>query len=1305
VERGPAAPAAAPVYLVVPGYEILDELGRGGMGVVYKARQLKADRLVALKMIRAVEHAGVQDRLRFQIEAEAVARLQHPNIVQLFEVGEVGGQPFFSLEFCGGGTLTQLLKKGALAPREAAELIEILARAIHYAHLRGVVHRDLKPGNVLLSFSRDPVGERGPTRSPAGSRPNEAVPKITDFGLAKRLDAEARDVSWTGTVLGTPSYMAPEQAAGKVRDTGPGADVYSLGALLYECLTQRPPFVGATNLDTLHQVLHNEPVPPSRRAGKVPRDLETICLKCLRKQPEERYSDAEALADDLARFRAGEPVRARPVGRLERAVRWARRNPALAAAVALLICAAGLASWFAVDANRQAIETRRANVELDKTVGELSEKRDRLEGTLARTCLSPLAMRPGPLIDAEIAALEQVATQRREPLASRFVREALTDSTWTPGFAARAEYAWQAALGLDRKRRTEAEQLLVAELRATKSAGQRHDVALAAAALGDLSPETTATTATALARSMAETSDPDLLTRLAASLAALAARMAPQDSAAVCAQGGAALAEALGKTTDPYAGFGLREALPALADRMTPKEAAHVASLVERAMSQRTQSSALVGLAMTLSTLAARMEPSEAAAMLTQVKAAEPEVRHALGNGLAAVAGRMAPKDAVTTLTRALGQSSDWPGKMPLAGALSAAAARLEPHEAVAALAQAVDQTRNNQARAVLAAGLSAAAARLEPREAAAALTRAIGQTRDEAALKHLALGLSAAADRLVPEEAAALCGPPAAVLIQVLAGTTDPNRLEHLTPGLAALAAHLDRAQAADGAAALIQAMGRTTDPWAPAHLAQGLSAVAARLERKEAAELCGPAAVALTEAISKEVWLGVLHRQTAAVPALAARLESKQVAVMCRSVVAALTQAMVRNHDRDARRGLGDDLSAVVACMGPKDAAATLVEMMAQVTDDGVKERLTYALSGVAPRLEPAEAAEVCNSAVAALADTVGSGIQNRNAETRAAALSALAFRMAPKRAADVLARATAEATDPLALAQLAHGLSGVAARLERKAAADLCGPAAAKLVRSMSEEVGPYGLYRQVQGLRALAAHLHQRDVVDTAATLTRAMEKTTNPNLAIGLAVLAAHLDPKEAAELCAPAVAKLTLAMNKTTDGNVLRELAYGMGPPAAQVEPEAAAATIFRAFAKTADPHARASLAQGLAAVLARETSDTSSQRRVALAGTVAGLTNPDSLRVPGVLAANAAGLHPALAPLPLPLSAQTLVDILKHPLCVGEARRLVLQQLGRHYGRTFPDQWEFARFAEEKQLDLDLLSPPRDRTLGKARR
>jgi hypothetical protein len=299
----------------VSGYEILRELGRGGMGVVYEARHLRLNRVVALKMILAGAHAGADQLERFRTEAEAIARLQHANIVQVFEVGEHDGRPYLALEFCTGGSLEQKLNGTPLPPQEAAGLVETMARAMHTAHQKGVIHRDLKPANVLLA-------EHG-------------SPKITDFGLAKKFGEPGQTAS--GAVMGTPSYMAPEQAGYKpdaqVKEIGPACDVYALGAILYECLTGRPPFKAATALDTLIQVVSDEPVPPAQLQPKTPRDLETICLRCLHKEARRRYMTAQELADDLRRFLEGEPIRARPVGRAERAAKWAKRKPAVAALV------------------------------------------------------------------------------------------------------------------------------------------------------------------------------------------------------------------------------------------------------------------------------------------------------------------------------------------------------------------------------------------------------------------------------------------------------------------------------------------------------------------------------------------------------------------------------------------------------------------------------------------------------------------------------------------------------------------------------------------------------------------------------------------------------------------------------------------------------------------------------------------------------------------------------------------------------------------------------------------------------------
>jgi serine/threonine protein kinase len=336
---GPAEPG--PDCGGLPGYEILEELGRGGMGVVHKARQTRLNRIVALKMILAGQHAGEEARARFLVEAEAIAAVRHPGIVQIHDYGTYGELAFFVLEFCAGGSLAGRLAGRPLPAREAADLVEQVARGIQAAHDKGIIHRDLKPGNVLLD-------ENG-------------RPKVTDFGLARRVEGSS-GLTQTGAVMGTPSYMAPEQATDS-KTVGPGADVYALGAILYECLTGKPPFLAASTHETLQQVIHEEPIGVRQLNRAVPRALETICHKCLEKKPARRNASAAELGDDLNRFLQGRPILARPPGFLERLSRWTYRDPLVAlgllATAVLTVLGLGLASYWghstAIDGYREGL--------------------------------------------------------------------------------------------------------------------------------------------------------------------------------------------------------------------------------------------------------------------------------------------------------------------------------------------------------------------------------------------------------------------------------------------------------------------------------------------------------------------------------------------------------------------------------------------------------------------------------------------------------------------------------------------------------------------------------------------------------------------------------------------------------------------------------------------------------------------------------------------------------------------------------------------------------------------------------------
>ncbi len=387
----PQGQKAPTEYPYVRGYEILGELGRGGMGVVYKARQIKLNRIVALKMVLAGAHAGSEALARFFTEAEAVALLVHPNIVQIYEVSEHDGIPFFSLEYVSGGSLAEKIAREPMQASEAARLVEALARAMTAAHSHGVIHRDLKPANVLIT--------------------SDGVPKITDFGLAKRMESDSGQTR-SGTLMGTPNYMAPEQAKGDTHKIGPSADLYAIGVILYECLTGRTPFVGTSVMDTLHQVQNLEAVPPRYLQPKVPSDLETICLKCLQKEPEKRYANVGDLADDLQRFLEGKPIFARPISTTERLLRWGKRNPrvaVLSASVLTLLLTTAIGSTvaaFRISQARQSAEIARLWFE------QKAKSEERLRGVADTSARE--AEKARELADANAKAANAAAEEARK---------------------------------------------------------------------------------------------------------------------------------------------------------------------------------------------------------------------------------------------------------------------------------------------------------------------------------------------------------------------------------------------------------------------------------------------------------------------------------------------------------------------------------------------------------------------------------------------------------------------------------------------------------------------------------------------------------------------------------------------------------------------------------------------------------------------------------------------------------------------------------------------------------------------------
>jgi tRNA A-37 threonylcarbamoyl transferase component Bud32 len=1045
----------------VPGYVLLRELGRGGMGVVHEARHVKLNRVVALKMMLGGEQASRSELIRFLAEAEAVAAVKHENVVQVYDYGDADGRPFMALEFCPGGTLRKLLPQTpaeAHAPARMAALVAKVARGVAAAHALGIVHRDLKPGNVFL----DDAG----------------IPKVADFGLAKR--GEGADVTQEGQGMGSPAYMAPEQAK-DAKFVGPQADVWALGVILYEALTGTRPFVGTVR-EILARAEKTDPVPPRKVVAAVPHDLEQICLHCLAKQPHERYPTAKELADDLDRYARNEPISVRPAGPVERGYKWVKRNKVVSASAAAVFLALsvglGLALGFGIEAQNQATEANKqrkdANDAKDdaiqktadairaKTEAQAAQERYKLQldqttGALARRTLAALRSDGfgRSLAQEEADALWELASLRETAVPQRFVEEAAATPLGSAQLATRAEFAVHAAVGLDPVARETTARLLLARMAAPGvSTDQRGDLAVALSYLGPLPPADAEAVARALAAALNDTASSTVRAFLAERLAA-AATHAPQPVAAeLCKTASVRLLTAMNelKSNDPLLIAPLARGAALLGARLDPEATARTFAAEILKPREVDLYLARQDLAEGLASAAERMEPAAGTAIVldTLAKTNDWGATSLLVESLVRLARRLdarAAADAAKTLAAMPRDLAKRDGLRPLARGLPALLARMDvpaQEEAAGKVAESLTAEMKKAANPFqsmeCAAALAALTAWMKPADASATCLPAAMLLRESTAKSdpgqsvQIALVLRLLVERLGPEEAEKLCVEAAETFSAALEKTPNPYGRGAYAYALSLVAERAGPRGAklcADAARAVSAELGKSADPQLAPALATSLAATARWAGDRESADACAAAARSFRAALATAREPQRLMPLAVAIAELSARLS-----------------------ERDARD----------ACA---EAARALAEAIKEPRNAPAAWQLASVLANVAGRMRPSDAVRACAEPAQTLITLLSSGPTLRGREDRVVILLALASRLEPRDGVDLLLSAFGSVTESRATRQLAQGLAALA----RGVSAEQASLTAAGAARAAGALAGPGGGAHAAAQLRLL------------------------------------------------------------------------------------------------------------------------------------------------------------------------------------------------------------------------------------------